>query len=65
MLFASTRPSKSLVGTLQARTLSSVVFPAPEAPIMAVTSPALNMPDTPFSSCLVIMFFLQGMEGPW
>lgn len=33
---------------LQAKILRSVVFPAPEAPMIAVTVPALNIPETPF-----------------
>jgi len=28
--------------------LSSVVLPAPDAPIIALTVPALNIPETPF-----------------
>lgn len=31
----------------------SVVFPAPEGPIMAVNSPDLNFPETPFKSCFL------------
>jgi hypothetical protein len=33
------------------RRLSREVFPAPEGPIMAVSSPDLNVPDTPFKTC--------------
>jgi len=32
---------------LHANKLRRVVFPAPDAPIIAVTVPALNIPDTP------------------
>jgi hypothetical protein len=33
------------------RRLSREVFPAPEGPIIAVSSPDLNVPDTPFKTC--------------
>lgn len=39
-------------GTLHAIIFSKVVFPAPEAPMMAVTYPALANPEIPFNICL-------------
>lgn len=33
------------------RRLSREVFPAPDGPIIAVSSPDLNVPDTPFKTC--------------
>lgn len=33
--------------------LRSVVLPAPEGPIMAVNSPDLNFPETPFRICFL------------
>ncbi len=39
---------------------NKVVLPAPEAPIIAVTSPALAIPEIPFKICLSSNFFLHG-----
>lgn len=55
-------PVMFLIGTLHARTLRRVVLPAPEAPIMAVTSPALKIPET--LSKIFLSFPLQGAYTP-
>ena len=55
-------PSRLFLGTLHARTLSKVVLPAPEAPIIAVTYPALKYPDTLSSSFFCVYYFLQGTQ---
>jgi len=41
--------------------LSKVVFPAPLAPIMAVTRPDLKIPLIPFKICLSMNDFLNGI----
>lgn len=40
------------------RILSNVLFPAPEGPMIAVSSPDLNSPETPFS----MVFFATGKK---
>jgi len=47
---------------LPVKIFMSVVFPAPEAPIIAVISPDLNIPDTP-SSILVLSVFSLLLDG--
>ena len=64
MLFAYIFPSRNFLGTLHAKTLSNVVLPAPEAPMIAVTYPALKCPETSSSSFFFTYCFLQGNEKP-
>jgi hypothetical protein len=47
---------------LQAKILRSVVFPAPEAPMIAVTVPALKIPDMPFRICFSVLVLIKGIE---
>ena len=47
-------------GSLQARRLRRVVLPAPEAPMTAVTCPALTMPDTLLSRYLWLLLLEKG-----
>lgn len=50
------------MGILHEIILSNVVLPAPEAPIIAVTSPPLAIPDMPLSIYLVYVYLLHGKE---
>jgi hypothetical protein len=45
---------------LPAMTLRRVVFPAPEAPMMAVTCPALKIPETPLRIYFLTLVPRQG-----
>ncbi len=47
-------------GTRQERTFRRVVLPDPDAPIIADTSPALNIPETSFNSYFDIFFLQKG-----
>lgn len=37
-----------------------VVFPAPDGPIIAVTYPDLQIPETPFRICFYYFSLIQG-----
>ncbi len=47
--------------TLHAKIFSRVVFPAPDAPIIAVTVPALKMPETPLRICFSFEVLRKGI----